>query len=139
MPHPPVPRDCSLGGRLRAATEFNPKVGLAAETGELNTELAASYSPGAESWTFNAGASAFGFGVNASRNLTTGNRPPDSVDPNPTFTVSTRATEANTVTGETRPSTSIKVGGAFIVGADVSFDLKKFNEISAACSQKSHF
>jgi hypothetical protein len=61
--------------------------------------------------------------------LSSGSLTPESVDPNPQFSWNTLATKTNIVSGNTelQPSTSkaFKLGGAFVGGADVSFDLQK--------------
>ena len=134
-----TPRDCSLIGRLSASAEVNVKGGLSAEAGILTADASMNWNPDINQITAHAGLQGFGVGPEAQRSLSSGNLTPDSVDINPTFSWNTPATETNLVSGKTelKPSASktFKFGGAFVGGADVSFDLQKFNELSTACSQ----
>jgi RHS repeat-associated protein len=134
-----APRDCSLTGRLSASLEVNAKGGLSAEAGNFAADTSVNWNLYTGQVTAHAGVQGFGAGPEAQRSPSPGNLTPDNVDPSPKFTWNTTATETNLVSGKTELNPSapkaLKFGGAFIAGADVSLDLQKFNELSAACKQ----
>ena len=128
--------NCSLLGRLWSATDFSLKGGFSLEASKyLSFDASINWTPSTNVVTANLGGSFAGFGSTAQKTLSYG----DTVigpAPNPTFTVNTPVSSTDLITGQTQPSGSgaFKLGGAFIGGAEISFDVASFNSATASCN-----
>ena len=133
-----TPRTCSLLGRVWSAIGVDMKAGFSIEAGKyLSYDASVNWAPATNLVMANLGGSLMKFGTSAQRTLSYG----DTIigpEPNPTFTVETPVSSTDLITGKTTPSAShsVKVGGAFVVGADLSFDSESFESASAACGKQ---